>query len=183
MIAATQSNHPVSGPPNPRALDASVNEACHRIRMAGMRVTKPRIALVETLMKLDGPVSIERIHQQVGIKSCDLVTIYRCLAAFENLGLVRRSYLHNGTCLYEKTLGTDRHYHIVCKSCGKTDKVDYTMPEGVEQRLQDKGYTRLSHVVEFFGVCQACQQSAVSARGTSIGIRARGTSVDIVSEA
>ena len=61
--------------------------------MAGMRVTKPRVALVETLMKLDGPVSIERIHQQVGIKSCDLVTIYRCLAAFENLGLVRRSYL------------------------------------------------------------------------------------------
>ena len=28
--------------------------------------------------------------------------------------MVRRSYLHNGTCLYESTLGAQRHYHIVC---------------------------------------------------------------------
>ena len=173
MIAATQSNHPVSGPPNPRALDASVNEACHRIRMAGMRVTKPRVALVETLMKLDGPVSIERIHQQVGIKSCDLVTIYRCLAAFEDLGLVRRSYLHNGTCLYELTTGSARRYHIVCKACGKTDQVDYALAEETEQKLQDKGYAQISHVLEFFGVCPACQQAAKApSRGISVDVPA-----------
>ncbi len=170
MIAATQSNHPLATFTVARSVEASVNEACNRIRTAGMRVTKPRVSLVQTLLKLDGPVSIERIHQQVGVKSCDLVTIYRCLAAFENLGLVRRSYLHNGTCLYEQTLGSARHYHIVCKSCGKTDKVDYTLAEGVEQKLQDKGYAQISHVVEFFGVCQACQQTTKHARGTSVGI-------------
>ncbi|MES1168577.1 MAG: transcriptional repressor, partial [Oleiharenicola lentus] len=133
MISATQSNHPLANVG--RSVEASVTEACSRIRHAGMRVTKPRVALVETLLSLSGPVSIERIHQLVGTQTCDLVTIYRCLAAFENLGLVRRSYLHNGTCLYEQTLGSARHYHIVCKACGKTDKVDYALSEGVEQRL------------------------------------------------
>jgi Fur family transcriptional regulator, ferric uptake regulator len=167
VIAATQSNHPLAAVLGARLAEAAVTDACSRIRTAGMRVTKPRVALVETLLKLDGPVSIERIHQQVGIKSCDLVTIYRCLAAFENLGLVRRSYLHNGTCLYEQTLGTARHYHIVCKACGKTDKVDYTLAEGVEQKLQERGYANISHVVEFFGTCPACQQAAKSARGLS----------------
>ncbi len=170
MIAATQSNHPLGPVGGLPSVKAALHEACHRIRTVGMRVTKPRTALIETLLKLDGPISIERIHQQVGTKSCDLVTIYRCLAAFENLGLVRRSYLHNGTCLYEQTLGAARHYHIVCKSCGQTGKVDFTLPGGLEQKLQDHGYAQLSHVVEFFGVCRDCQRVAKPVRGTSVGL-------------
>jgi Fur family ferric uptake transcriptional regulator len=169
MISATQSNHPLANVTGIPSLEATVTEACSRIRAAGMRVTKPRVALVETLLGLSGPVSIDRIHQQVGTEACDLVTIYRCLAAFENLGLVRRSYLHNGTCLYEQTLGSSRHYHIVCKSCGKTDKVEYALPEGVEQRLQEQGYAQVSHVVEFFGVCRECQQPAKPDRSSSVG--------------
>jgi len=173
MIAATQSNHPIAASSGSRPTGTALDEACTRIRNAGMRVTKPRVALVETLLKLNGPTSIERIHQEVGVKACDLVTIYRCLAAFEDLGIVRRSYLHNGTCLYEVTLGAARQYHIVCKTCGKTEKVDYTLPEGVEQRLEDKGYSQLSHIVEFFGVCRECQQVAIPMRGTPVGITAR----------
>lgn len=170
MIAATQSNHPLAAFTGQSPATNALGEACSRIRTAGMRVTKPRVALVETLLQFAGPASIERIHQQVGLKSCDLVTIYRCLAAFENLGLVRRSYLHNGTCLYEQTLGTARHYHIVCKSCGKPDPIDYTLPHGVEQNLQARGYAHISHVVEFFGVCPQCQQAAKPTRVTSVSI-------------
>jgi len=136
-----------------------------------MRVTKPRVALVEGLLKQNGPVSIERIHQEVGVDSCDLVTIYRCLAAFEDLGLVRRSYLHNGTCLYEQTFDAARNYHIVCKTCGKTDKVEYTITGDVEQKLKDKGYDQVSHVLEFFGLCPECQSVAKPLiRGTSVSI-------------
>lgn len=159
MIAATQSNHPLSLSGRDAAL-ACLTEARNRIRTARMRVTKPRVALIEALLKQAGPVSIERIHQEVGVTSCDLVTIYRCLAAFEDLGLVRRSYLHNGTCLYEQTISAARRYHIICKDCGRTDPVDYAMAGDAEQKLHDQGYAQISHVVEFFGVCPACQQAA-----------------------
>jgi len=74
--------------------------------------------------------------------------------------MVRRSYLHNGTCLYELTLGTQQHYHISCKACGKTERVDYFSVEGMERMLQDRGYSEVTHVVGFFGVCPACQQAA-----------------------
>lgn len=174
MIAATQSNHPlaVTGQDRGRSF---LEEACNRIRSSGMRVTKPRVALVEALLTQAGPVSIERLHQTVGTNSCDLVTIYRCLAAFEDLGLVRRSYLHNGTCLYELSNSSVRHYHIVCKTCGRTDQVDYTMAADVETKLQDKGYAQISHVVEFFGVCPTCQDAAKQLqRGTSVQIPAQG---------
>lgn len=164
VIAATQSNHPLAGHVAGDLAKAALEEACRRIRVAGMRVTQPRVALLGALLKQAGPVSIERIHQQVGADACDLVTIYRCLAAFEELGLVRRSYLHNGTTLYEQTLlGSARRYHIVCKSCGRTDPVDYTLADGVEQALQSLGYRQISHVVEFFGVCPACQLAAKTA--------------------
>jgi Fur family transcriptional regulator, ferric uptake regulator len=171
MIAATHTNHPLPGAPDVRSKEAFLHEACNRIRGAGMRVTKPRVALVEVLLKQEGPVSIERIHHEVGVDSCDLVTIYRCLAAFEDLGLVRRSYLHNGTCLYEQTFDTARRYHIVCKTCGKTDKVDYTLTGDAEQKLKDRGYEHVSHVLEFFGICPECQLAAKSpVRGTSVSV-------------
>jgi Fur family ferric uptake transcriptional regulator len=138
-----------------------LDEARSRIRNAQMRITKPRVAIIESLLQHEGPVSIERIHQDMGTDVCDLVTVYRCLAAFEGIGMVRRSYLHNGTCLFELTLGSQRHYHIVCKSCGKTDRVDYFPIDGMDRMLAERGYTEISHVVEFFGVCVACQQSDV----------------------
>jgi len=169
MIAATQSNHPLAAVTQPADAAAPLSEARARIRNAGMRITKPRMAIIESLLRHAGPISIERLHQDMGAKVCDLVTVYRCLSAFESLGMVRRSYLHNGTCLYELTLGSTRHYHIVCKSCGNTDRVDYFPVEGMERMLHDRGYTQVSHVVEFFGVCPACQQAA-PARGTSVTI-------------
>ena len=160
MISATQSNHPLAAVASSARTESALDEARTRIRQARMRITRPRIAIIESLQRHAGPVSIERIHQELGSKVCDLVTVYRCLAAFEQLGMVRRSYLHNGTCLYELTLGTPRHYHIVCKTCGATDRVDYFPVEGVERMLQDRGYSQVSHVVEFFGVCPQCQQTA-----------------------
>ena len=161
MISATQSNHPLAAvTASPAPAGSALDEARTRIRQAGMRITKPRFAIVESMQQHEGPVSIERIHQQMGPAVCDLVTVYRCLAAFEQLGMVRRSYLHNGTCLYELTLHSPRHYHIICKSCGSSDRVDYFPVEGIEQLLQDRGYTQVSHVVEFFGVCPKCQPAA-----------------------
>jgi Fur family ferric uptake transcriptional regulator len=160
MIAATQSNHPLADVGKQPSGASPLEEARSRIRSAQMRITKPRIAIIELLMQHEGPVSIERIHQEIGSSVCDLVTVYRCLSAFESLGMVRRSYLHNGTCLYELTLGSARHYHIVCKSCGKTEPVENVSLEGRERMLQDRGYTQISHVVEFFGICPACQTMA-----------------------
>jgi Fur family ferric uptake transcriptional regulator len=174
MIAATQSNHPLAAVAGRDANRSFLEEACNRIRSANMRVTKPRVALVEALFKQEGPVSIERLHQIVGIKSCDLVTIYRCLAAFENLGLVRRSYLHNGTCLYELTTGHARRYHIVCKQCGRTDPVDFDLAGDTEEKLRGKGYTEISHVLEFFGVCPACLQGAAPTRERAVTVQPAG---------
>jgi Fur family ferric uptake transcriptional regulator len=123
-----------------------------------MRVTKPRVAIIEALLKRESPVSIEQLHQELNERSCDLVTVYRCLSAFEEIGLVRRSFHHNGTSLFEFAHGgRQRSYHILCKSCGKSEPVDYFSVDGLERVLKERGYTQLTHLVEFFGICPTCQ--------------------------
>src|SRR5688572_6385389 len=104
MIAATQSNHPLAGVPKTDEA-APLDVACTRLRESQMRVTKPRVAILNALLKRQAPVAIEQLHEELEAGSCDLVTVYRCLAAFEDIGLVRRSFLHNGTSLYEINVG------------------------------------------------------------------------------
>jgi Fur family transcriptional regulator, ferric uptake regulator len=169
MISATQSNHPLGNVATGSFANSVLDAALIRIQQANMRVTKPRIAIIAALEKSASPLTIERIYQDIGEASCDLVTVYRCLSAFEAIGLVRRSYLHAGTCLYELTIDRPRHYHIVCKACNQSERVDYLSIDGMEQVLAERGYTQLSHVIEFFGVCPACQQKA-PARNTAPAI-------------
>jgi len=153
-------------------LENSVEQACSRLKAAGLRITQPRIAILTTLFKQTQPVTIEQIHENLNDRSCDLVTVYRCLAAFEELGLVRRSYFHNGTSLYQIQMGTDPVYHIVSKN----DDTVSTLPaeltadlraviQKIEAELKARGYTDISHMAEFFA--------------TSPGGVRRGTSVKV----
>jgi len=161
MIASTQTNHPIIGekPGARQSGSQPLNQAIGRLRSAGLRVTQPRIAILEVLIQFGQPASIEQIHDVLNRPPCDLVTVYRCLSAFEHLGLVRRSFLPSGTSLYEISLGETSHYHVICKESHRVEQIDAaTTAElraaiaGIEEKLAAKGYTHLSHVVEFFGV-------------------------------
>ena len=101
MIASTQTNHPLHSGETSATPKERVDAACARLRAAALRVTQPRIAILKVLIGYEAPLSIERIHAELNNRSCDLVTVYRCLAAFEELGIVRRSFFHNGTSLYQ----------------------------------------------------------------------------------
>lgn len=165
MIASTQTNHPLAGiKAAPERTVRPLDLAIARLKSAGLRITQPRIAILETLITRASPASIEQIHQDLSDDSCDLVTVYRCLAVFEELGLVHRCFFHNGTSLYEFSLGAAPRHHVVCKSCGKVEQIEFQLGEGAARLLQERGYTQLSAMVEFFGVCPDCQKKA-PARG------------------
>lgn len=167
MIASTQSNHPLSSAKDVDRTAKPLDEACARLRSAGLRITQPRIAILEALIQRNNPASIEQIHNDVTSDSCDLVTVYRCLAVFEELGLVRRCFFHNGTSLYEINLTDSHHYHIVCRSCGKVERIDVPLTEGVERLLRERGYQQVTQMVEFFGVCPDCQKKTAESNSLS----------------
>jgi Fur family transcriptional regulator, ferric uptake regulator len=140
------------------ALLNTVESGCARLRQAGLRITRPRVALIESLAAMKHPVPIEELHQTLRGEACDLVTVYRCLAAFEEIGLVRRSFLHNGTSVYELTPSkAAAHHNLVCKGCGKTERVECSPPEGADRALRKHRFADVSLLVQFFGICPSCQ--------------------------
>jgi Fur family ferric uptake transcriptional regulator len=157
MIASTQTNHPLVGAKASTA-QSPITLACTHLKRAGLRITQPRIAILTALIKRGQPTSIEQIHGDLSEGSCDLVTVYRCLAAFEEIGLVRRSFYHNGTSLYTFNLGESKSYHFVCKDTNRVEEIDAETTAEVrrcvlqiEELLKTRGYTDVTHMVEFFG--------------------------------
>ncbi|MEO5959063.1 MAG: transcriptional repressor [Opitutaceae bacterium] len=133
--------------------------ATAKLKAAGLRITQPRLAILAALTKRAQPTSIEQLHEEVGANNCDLVTVYRCISAFEEIGLVRRAFFHNGTALYEIDLGQPTRYHVVCKSTNRVDDLDSDISdelrrsiEHVQEKLRARGYGDVGHIVEFFGV-------------------------------
>jgi Fur family ferric uptake transcriptional regulator len=148
----------MQGSPNDRAVIGSrLSLACDRLREAGLRITQPRIAIINILINSAQPISIEKIHTQLDGKSCDLVTVYRCLGAFEDIGIVRRSFLDNGTSLYQLSDRNEVVYHVVSKETGDIQALDTATSArlaeligAVEQELRANGYENVTHVLGFF---------------------------------
>jgi Fur family transcriptional regulator, ferric uptake regulator len=159
MIASTQTNYPLSGSPKPAGNRTPVELATAKLKAAGLRITQPRLSILAALSARNQPSTIEQLHQDVGPQNCDLVTVYRCMAAFEEIGLARRAFFHNGTALYEINLGQPTRFHVYCKATNQVVELDPDTTaelrravEGVQETLRARGYDEVAHLVEFFGV-------------------------------
>jgi Fur family ferric uptake transcriptional regulator len=157
MIASTQTNHPLTEVGSEKG-QSPVELACYKLKEAGLRITQPRVSILAALIKAGRPTSIDVLHGELGPNSCDIVTVYRCMTAFESIGLVRRAFLINGTSLYEINLGSPNRYHVVCKQTNKVEELDDASANElrravqlVEESLRTKGYSEVGHIVEFFG--------------------------------
>jgi Fur family transcriptional regulator, ferric uptake regulator len=130
------------------------------LKRAGLRITRPRVALLTALSNHVQPVTVDQLHDDVGRKKCDLVTVYRCIATFEEIGLVQRcGFFPNGTVLYKMEAREGRRYHIVCRATNTLDDIDEETSRElreamrvVEEKLRARGYSDLGHVLEFFAV-------------------------------
>lgn len=159
-MIATQSTPPLLVVSKPVAkASPEVDQAVAKLKSAGLRITQPRLAILNALSNRAQPTAIEQLHADVGSENCDLVTVYRCVSAFEDIGVVRRAFFHNGAAMYELNVGRPARYHLVCKQTNRVEELDAETTEelrraieGVQDKLRARGYGELSHMVEFFGV-------------------------------
>jgi len=142
----------------PADSEQALEAALERLRNKKMRITNPRKAILEVLFDQEKPVSIEEIHDRLESGICDLATVYRCLALFEELGLVRLSHIREGAALYEIDRGPDHHHHILCTTCNKIESLDFCVLDGLERLVRDRGYQNVSHMLGFFGTCADCSR-------------------------
>lgn len=97
------------------------------------------------------------------------------MAAFEEIGLVRRSFYHNGTSLYVINLGEPTRYHVVSKATKAVEELDPEVSAelrktllAIEEKLRNKGYTDVGHIAEFFGTPPEAGGRLTSAANVSV---------------
>lgn len=133
------------------------------LRGVGLRVTGPRIAVLDVLV--DHPhATADLVAQQVGAKlgKVSKQAVYDVLAACVDVGLVRRIEPGGSPALFETRTG-DNHHHLVCRACRRTTDVDCVT--GARLCLtpsDDGGYTLDEAEVVFWGLCPSCQQKQQS---------------------
>lgn len=124
---------------------------------AGLKMTGPRIAVLEALRKLSKPADAKEIHACIATGDVDPVTVYRILASFAEAGIVRRVDLRQDSVLYE--LGAHHHHHLVCTECGMIEDFESCDIEMVTKKILSKSTKFASvkeHSLELFGLCKKC---------------------------
>src|SRR2546423_11251619 len=98
-----------------------------RLRDQGLRVTKPRLAVLEVLAG-GGHLEVDDIAARVRsrLDSVSTQAVYDVLGALARAGLARRIEPAGSPARYEARSG-DNHHHIVCRGCGAIADVDCTV--------------------------------------------------------
>ena len=133
-----------------------LEDAVVLLTRSGFKKTKPRLALIQVLVEEHGPFTMEELHRRVRNTGCDLVTIYRCLTQFEKIGIARRVEFGDGIARYELREQDDHHHHIICRKCHSVEDLEACLIEPLDRSVKKKGFTEISHSLEFYGLCLKC---------------------------
>ncbi len=139
-------------------LDYNEEEFRLILNSRSQRITNPRLEILGTLKLNHDPLTISEIHGKLKNKKTDLATVYRTINLFAELGIVNEIDFKDEFMRYELVYDRHHHHHIVCKKCKKVENVEACVLEELEKLLNKKGYTEISHSLEFFGVCEKCKQ-------------------------
>lgn len=127
------------------------------LRGAGLRVTRPRLAVLDAVhahAHADTDTVIGAVRQ--GLPEVSHQAVYDVLRALTTAGLVRRIQPSGSVARYESRVG-DNHHHVVCRGCGAIGDVDCAV--GAAPCLtasDDHGFTIDEAEVIYWGRCAAC---------------------------
>lgn len=126
------------------------------LRKAGLKVTLPRIKILEMLQAPENQhVSAEDLYKKLieQGEEIGLATVYRVLNQFDDAGIVSRHHFEGGKSVFELT-SQHHHDHLVCLDCGKV--IEFT-DEVIEERqhaiAKRHNITLTNHSLYLYGRC------------------------------
>lgn len=118
------------------------------IKEAGLKITLPRLQVLEYLEKHPGEhFTADDLFTQLRSTNSDigLATIYRVLNQFEKAGLIEKHQFENGQAVYELDTG-EHHDHMVDIDTGEVKEFFDKQIEDLQVQLVKKyGYELIDH--------------------------------------
>ena len=138
-------------------VDAELESAARdRLKEAGMRITRPRLAVVAALDALGGHRTADDVHDHLVTAGEELprTSVYNALSALCAAGVATTADVGAGAAAYE--LASHWHHHFVCRVCRAVMDVDCLIGEKpCLTPVGDFGSVDEAQVI-FRGVCVSC---------------------------
>ena len=130
------------------------------LRRESCKMTAPRRAILRVLEGQARPLSNREIFRRLPPGAGDLATVYRSIQLLERLKVVKRFDFGDGVARF--ALLDDRHHghqhHLVCTRCAAMVEIGDCVVRELEERVATQSnFKAVTHRLEFFGVCPACQ--------------------------
>ena len=139
------------------------SELTAALRSRGNRVTGPRLRVWEVLRDADEHLTADEIARRVHAldSAVNLSSVYRSLALFSDLDMVRESVLIGEEAARWEVAHPDEHFHLVCRNCGKVDHHRGTLVDEIRNHLTEgHGFTTEHVDLVVSGLCVNCSESA-----------------------
>ena len=141
-----------------------LKEECKQLLISNnIPITRPRILLLEILLKNKGPLKVEDIIKLSEGKLA-LSSLYRIINSLKDLNLISEFQTPDKTKVIElSNIKDDHHHHIFCKSCGAIN--DFELNAALEKNLEKEikkiesshDVSVLSHSLELLSICNKCK--------------------------
>ncbi len=130
------------------------------LRQHGLRVTAPRLAVLDTLAghaHLDADEVLQRVR--AALPTVSVQAVYDVLHALTGAGMLRRIEPAGHPARYERRTG-DNHHHVVCRGCGAVDDVDCAVGHApCLTPSSTSGFMVETAEVTFWGLCPTCRSA------------------------
>ena len=122
------------------------------LRKAGLKVTHPRMRILELLEQLRRHLTAEDIYRHLLEQGDEigLATVYRVLTQFEAAGLVLKHNFEGGHAVYELD-GGEHHDHMVDVETGKVVEFHSDEIEELQRKIAaERGYEIQDHALVLY---------------------------------
>ena len=136
------------------------DDVIDKLRQRKYRITPQRIAILKAFVHSAEHLSVEQVHEQVKINfpTTSLATVYKTVTLLKDVGEILEIGFADGLNRYDGNK-PHPHPHLICTQCKTITDPDVSLLDQLTAEVEQKsGYRILSHQVEFFGICPACQK-------------------------
>lgn len=128
--------------------------------MAGLKITVPRIKILEILESADPHhLSAEDVYKVLLEAGHDVAfaTVYRALTQFEATKLIKRHNFEGGHSVFE--LEKNQHHdHLVCVKCNRVEEFVDELIEARQIEIATKAKFKVTdHSLTIYGICGKCE--------------------------
>mgnify|MGYP003587017307 CR=1 FL=1 len=131
-----------------------------QLKPAGTRRSGKREFIVNVFLRHEGHLSADDLVELIRREDSRIsrATVYRTLQWMEEAGIARKVDFGEGRFRFEHSYRHPRHFHLICKSCGRSfEFLSSDIEALIEEVAAARAFSAHQSVVQIYGACEACR--------------------------